>query len=204
MTCAGTMVQSTTQQFAPGVPIAVSAIGSLGFGALIGALVAHLLRERADLKRSEREKLALIRLVLFEIIDNKYWFDPDKAQSLMVHISRGKSLATDAWQDARVRLAQLLPPDDFDALFLCYSIQEQLWHHLQEISAGYQDEGDAQTGTQLVQAVTRLYKEDYGPQLNKLTDQIQVKCGLQESASLRTTRDFVAQSLDEPNSTEHQ
>ena len=49
----------------------VSAIGSLGIGAFVGAVVAHKLRERVDQRRAEEERDGLLRLVSIEISYNR-------------------------------------------------------------------------------------------------------------------------------------
>jgi hypothetical protein len=116
MTFGVAVSQQAAQQTASWLPLAVSAIGSLGFGAFVGALVAHFLRERADRKRRDREKLALLRLVLLEMAGNQRWFYTDNVNSVVAYLQRGGSLSTDAWEDARAPLAQLLPAEDFDRL----------------------------------------------------------------------------------------
>ena len=113
----------------------VSAIGSLGVGAFIGAVASHLLRERADRKQSERERVGLLRLINLDIIlnenlrldvEDKLGSDTDYLSKAAVNdLSKAAvnavknaraNFRTDAWEDSRVRLAKLLPAEDFKRL----------------------------------------------------------------------------------------
>ena len=54
----------------------LSAVGGLGVGASVGALVTHLLREGAERKRREAELEGLLRLISVEIALHKLgWED---------------------------------------------------------------------------------------------------------------------------------
>src|SRR5215212_8025817 len=97
----------------------IGALGSLGLGALVGAVVAYRLRERADKKREDSELRGLLRLIAFEVSHNEQVMsDLDKLpKTASVEISLVRelidSLRTDAWEDARVRIAQLLSAVEF-------------------------------------------------------------------------------------------
>ena len=101
----------------------VGALGSLGLGAFVGALVAHLLHERAEGKREESELRGLLRLIAFEVTHNDQVLgdlrklDKEEASFTKEAID---NLRTDAWEDARVRLAQLLPAGEFNHLCAYY------------------------------------------------------------------------------------
>lgn len=109
------------------IPI-VSAVGSLGVGAFVGAAVTHLFRERADQKREDRERDGLLRLISIEMQHNKgfLWsmridlskIEPGLEDEALVGIGL---LKMDAWESARVRLAQLLPSKIFNSLAEYYS-----------------------------------------------------------------------------------
>lgn len=90
---------------------ALGVVGSLGLGALVGALFNHRLRERADAARDKRERSGLARLLMFEIQYNEM-----VRQNLDNGSFRTANLSEfriDLWKDTRVRLAQLLPSDPF-------------------------------------------------------------------------------------------
>ena len=112
---------------------ALSALGTLGLGAAIGAyvgaVVAHRLREKAEQERAERERNGLLRLVSVEIM-------LQNAIGLRDHVSRpsnqyttdnalvnnpGRPLQTDSWQQVRTRIVQLLPPGRYTILAEYYA-----------------------------------------------------------------------------------
>jgi hypothetical protein len=100
----------------------IGALGSLGLGALVGAVVAYRLRERADVKREESELRGLLRLIAFEVSHNdQVMIDLHREKK---ETSRVKELAdnlrTDAWEDTRVRIAQLLPAEEFNNVCAYY------------------------------------------------------------------------------------
>jgi hypothetical protein len=95
------------------------ALGSLGLGAFVGALVAHTLRERAENKREESELRGLLRLIAFEVTHNdQVMMDLRKVDQKETALVKEAidNLRTDAWKDTRVRLAQLLPAGEFNHL----------------------------------------------------------------------------------------
>jgi hypothetical protein len=86
-------------------------IGALG-GAVVGALATHF-RERAEQKRHEKEKETLATLVSVEVRANAGSLDflGEHPQNLLSE-RRAPPLAMRTWEDARVRLAQLMPCED--------------------------------------------------------------------------------------------
>jgi hypothetical protein len=117
-----------------------SAIGSLGFGALVGAMAGALaaprLRERADARLRDRESRGLLRLVDSEMVHNE--FSRLNLAADIRYWEEGNTTAfrTDAWEASRVRLAQLLPVKDFNAVAEYYSslltLLDALRHYHQE------------------------------------------------------------------------
>lgn len=113
------------------VPI-VSAVGSLGVGALVGSLVgafvAHRLREHSERQREYREQGALLRLVQIEMLHNQVILyrthdDLAKIEAGYEHkaLVRINLFKMDTWESVRVRLAQLLlVQKDFDSLATHY------------------------------------------------------------------------------------
>lgn len=108
------------------VPV-VSAIGSLGVGASVGAIATHLLRESANQSLEARERDGLLHLVLVEMRHNQlnlYSTRKDLSLILPGHekgsLKRIEHFKTDTWESVRVRLAQLLPGEDFDSLATHY------------------------------------------------------------------------------------
>jgi hypothetical protein len=109
------------------VPI-VSAVGSLGLGALVGAFVAHRLREHSERQREYREQGGLLRLVLIEMLHNQVILyrthdDLAKIEAGYEHkaLVRINLFKMDTWESVRVRLAQLLlVQKDFDSLATHY------------------------------------------------------------------------------------
>jgi hypothetical protein len=104
----------------------VSAIGSLGIGAFVGAVVAHKLRERVDQRHTEEERDGLLRLVSIEIAYNRRRSFVLVASPYSVMAEQINLLQTDAWTSARVRLAQLMPPGDFGHLARYYELIQEL------------------------------------------------------------------------------
>jgi hypothetical protein len=107
------------------VSVAVlTAIGSLGIGALVGAAVAHILRERADKNREERELHGLLRLLQDDVVRNlKVSALFSKHPEYMVTNSYGR-MRIGTWQQVRVRLAQLMREQDFETLLDYYAAVE--------------------------------------------------------------------------------
>ena len=103
----------------------MSAIGSLGVGALAGALAAHLLRERAEKKRTERERDGLLRILYAEFAESflaveinsptgpifvRKWLANEVKDDL------NTNLQTAAWEATRLKLAQHLSSEEFAVL----------------------------------------------------------------------------------------
>jgi hypothetical protein len=103
------------------VPI-VGVLGSLGVGSAVGAVVTHLLRERAERERSEQEKQALAILVRTEILINAGSLDflLEHPRNLLAQ-EYSPPLTLRTWEDARVRLAQLLPGKDLVVVMTYYT-----------------------------------------------------------------------------------
>jgi hypothetical protein len=95
------------------------ALGSLGLGAFVGALIAHTLRERAENKREQSELRGLLRLIAFEVTHNDQVLN-DLVNKTSRVTEAVDDLRTDAWEDTRVRLAQLLPAGEFNPLCAYY------------------------------------------------------------------------------------
>ena len=69
-------------------------------GALVGAISTHLLRERAEVRREERELRGLLRLVSAELTIN------DRTMEMLLHNHGGShgDFEDAAWKHANVRL----------------------------------------------------------------------------------------------------
>jgi hypothetical protein len=105
----------------------LSTLGSLGIGALVGAVMTHLLRERAERRREEREREGLLRLVLSETRHNqdllyRTYVDLSKIEdsALLRALAPIDLFKLDTWNDTRIRLAQLVPSDEFSHLATHY------------------------------------------------------------------------------------
>lgn len=109
-----------------------SVLGSLGIGAFIGAFSTHRLREKADRKREERERNALLRLLLEEIklnttLLNKSGVSEGEEEESAQIASRYLSFTTtETWRATRVRATQLAPEDLLQSLVEYYSPLEAL------------------------------------------------------------------------------
>jgi hypothetical protein len=104
----------------------VSVFGTLGAGAVVGALANYALRVWTEKKQKHQERKSLLFLVLLEIFTNettaKRWkkrLEEDKM--------RGKSasdepptLKIDIWENARTRLAYLVPTEHFYPIIRYY------------------------------------------------------------------------------------
>jgi hypothetical protein len=106
-------------------------LGSLGGGAAVGAAVNHFLHERTERKQSEREKEALAILIRTEILVNAGSLDflLDHPHNLLAQ-EYSPPLTSKTWQDARVRLAQLLPGKDLVVVMTYYTNLQMLLEDL--------------------------------------------------------------------------
>jgi hypothetical protein len=106
--------------------LVISAVGAFGGGALVGAYANHKLRERTEHKQEKQERKSLLFLMLLEILSNETtahrW-----AATLEKAKKEGGSpnakppdLRIVVWEDARIRLAYLVPPEDFYVLIRYY------------------------------------------------------------------------------------
>ena len=104
------------------VSVVVSAVGAFGGGALVGALANHWLRVQRESKQEEQERKSLLSLVLSEILANDTtatrWASPPQEGE-----KRGKppTLGIDVWEDARTRLAYLVPHEHFYPVIRYYN-----------------------------------------------------------------------------------
>jgi hypothetical protein len=106
-------------------------LGSLGVGALIGAFTTHGLREKADRKREERERDALLRLLLEEINLNTTVIkrgvrEGEEDESAQIASRELSFTTTETWRDTRVRATQLVPEDLLQSLVDYYTPLEAL------------------------------------------------------------------------------
>jgi hypothetical protein len=121
------------------VPI-ISAVGSLGIGAFVGALANHLLHERTERGKNEKEKQALAILLRTEILGND-----GSLQFLLAHPRNlvaeeySPPLTLKTWEDARVRLAQLLPGKDLVVVMNYYNNLHELLDDLPAIRSSRKD-----------------------------------------------------------------
>jgi DNA-binding Xre family transcriptional regulator len=98
-------------------------LGALS-AALLGAVGTHLLARRREVAAEEREKAGLLRLVVIEVELNATGLqeiveDPDLIQGSV------EPLASNSWEAARVRLAQLLPREDYEVVADHYFQQQR-------------------------------------------------------------------------------
>jgi hypothetical protein len=103
-----------------------SAAGSLGLGAAVGAYVgareAHRLREKAEQKQEDRERLGLLRLLYTEVVQNDRNVNyvaplvqqPEYATTTL--LMRGQYVHSEAWRATRVGLSQRLTSEQFALL----------------------------------------------------------------------------------------
>lgn len=105
----------------------LSTLGSLGVGALVGAVVTHLLREWTESRREAREREGLLRLILSESRHNqkllyRTYMDLAKIEdsALLRALAPIDLFKLDTWNETRIRLAQLLPSGEFSYLATYY------------------------------------------------------------------------------------
>ena len=133
-----------------GVPLwltVLGVLGSLGIGASIGAFTTHRLREKADRKREERERVALLRLLLEKINLNNTVLengvregeDEESAQIASQYLS---FTTTETWRATRIRATQLVPEDLLPSLVEYYSLLETLLIMLRAKGPGREDVGE--------------------------------------------------------------
>jgi hypothetical protein len=96
----------------------VSVIGSLGVGAVVGALANYALHVRRGKKQEGQERNSLLFLVFVEILTNET--TATRWATSLEEDKRGKSasdehptLKIDVWENARTRLAYLVPTEYF-------------------------------------------------------------------------------------------
>jgi hypothetical protein len=117
-----------------GVPLwltVLGVLGSLGIGASIGAFTTHRLREKADRKREERERDALLRLLLEEINLNTTLLESsvregEEEESAQITSRYLSFTTTEIWRATRVRATQLVPEYLLQSLVEYYSPLEAL------------------------------------------------------------------------------
>jgi hypothetical protein len=109
-------------------------LGSLGVGAAVGAVATHLLRERADKQRNAKEAQALTTLVREEIVINSGELHDlsEDPNNLWSH-GRPPAFKVKTWEDARVRLAQLMPKEDLTPVMNYYINLQGLLEDLENV-----------------------------------------------------------------------
>jgi hypothetical protein len=118
---------------------ALSALGGLGLGASVGAYVTHRLRERAESARANTERDGLLRLISVEAALNRRLLTDDyldKRSFEFVSANSGRSLHMDIWEQARARLAQLLPTHRLASLSEYYANVQHFNNLLDEHTEG--------------------------------------------------------------------
>jgi hypothetical protein len=102
--------------------------GGLGLGALVGALAGaaatHLLAETRRQRQKDREKAGLLRLVLIELRMNELVLQEVRDGPNLVLEGRKGMLSQKAWESVRVRLAHLLPKEDYETIAYYYEGQQ--------------------------------------------------------------------------------
>lgn len=127
-------------------------IGSLGVGAFVGAVAAHVLRERSERVKAEKEKNGLLRLLLVEMNRNKRVITDFELEPASVVGETSVPISTHAWDEAGVRLAQFLPPDEFDRLAAHYEYVHDFMVRLEKFRRSYgTDHQDKELSTALRQ-----------------------------------------------------
>jgi hypothetical protein len=104
-------------------------LGSLGIGALIGAVTTHKLRERSDRKRAEREWDSLLRLLLAEIKHNREVARTARGEEdrpRQVGSSNLAFMKTETRRATRIRATQLVPGELLTSLEEYYTPLETL------------------------------------------------------------------------------
>jgi len=102
--------------------------GGLGIGALVGALAGaaatHLLAERRRQRQEDREKAGLLRLLMIELRINEVDLQDIRDDPNLVLEGRKGMLSQKAWESVRVRLAPLLPKEDYERIAYYYEGQQ--------------------------------------------------------------------------------
>jgi hypothetical protein len=101
-------------------PLLTAALGAL-FGAIAGAIANGRVRDRQDRQLRSQEREGLLILLDHEIEDNYSLLNILKERPEIIHSQSVGGLQTDSWDNAKVRLAQLLPRDHVDLLSSYYS-----------------------------------------------------------------------------------
>jgi hypothetical protein len=142
-------------------------------GALLGALVTFVFSEVRQARQRVSEKSGLARLLLAEIEHNS----PDRASPTVIvgkrivqaYVAHPPKL--EAWKETRVRLAQLLDPEDFVALTNYYQIVQKLTDDATPISVFRKQVGPAKAGPEVQVRSHRLSPEE--PSWNERTEDLQ-------------------------------
>jgi|SRR5215211_3417880 len=93
------------------------------FAALLGAsatgLISHRLTRHREQQKEQREKVGLLKLVHSEVTNNLEYL-----KSMGTYVSDDKekvgALRSDAWEQSRTKLAELVDEDQFEYLVSCY------------------------------------------------------------------------------------
>jgi hypothetical protein len=133
-------------------------LSALGLGALVGgvggAFATHLLSEHREKERNESDRDGLLRLVQAEIARNSVASEMFETHPTVVAEGRFPSAVTDVWEDVRVRLAQLLPEEDFETLSGYYAKVTSflvLLRAFREVRVGDEEEGTRWSSATLAQ-----------------------------------------------------
>jgi len=104
----------------------VSVIGTLGAGAVVGALANYALRVWTVKKEEQQERKSLFFLLLLEIFTNettatrwKKLLEEDEKRGEPAS-AKPPTLKTDVWENARTRLAYLVPTEHFYPIIRYY------------------------------------------------------------------------------------
>jgi len=106
--------------------VGVAILGTLLALGVLAAVIAYLIGEWGERRQRKRELKGLLRILDIEIAGNKRQLQIFEEYPTWIAEAPGHSLQTQAWEDARARLAHLLNNDkQFDDIARYYwSIQE--------------------------------------------------------------------------------
>lgn len=94
----------------------------------IGALAVFVLGVLRDFVRRRRGLRGLARLVHSEIIHNHLTLDSFYSEPRHVLSPSLNAVRTETWETARVRLAEMMPADDFGSIAYYYMFLQELKH----------------------------------------------------------------------------
>ena len=140
----------------PEVSQALQVFGGLG---VLGATVAYMLKTWGDWRQRRRERRGLLRLLLVEIEQNERQLRAFRTLPDWITDAPVGYLRSDAWEGARLRLAELLENEEvFSDIAQCYDIVLQIQSYRTDLGSRSKKEVRDNLQDYILKAIDRSQK----------------------------------------------